>query len=165
MDVLLLEVELAMPAALPAASCCTDCVSWLSRSESSEELLLAAVVLPVPAALLVLPVLLVPEALPLEPAAISLCNWLTRAPALDWNCCRLTELLPPDICANRVVAAAVWLPPPAAAELLFRKFVNSPWLMLPLPSVSMEENRLSSVCARLELLLLPLVPLGANSEL
>jgi hypothetical protein len=46
--------------------------------------------------------------------------------------------------------------------------LNSLWLMLPSPFESMAEKSFSSVCDRLEELLVPLlpfVPLAANSEL
>ena len=150
LELLVLEVEvlfweLAIPAALPAASACALCVSWARRADIEAELLpdAAAVVVP-------------------------LCNALTRSPALASNCCKLIEPLPFDICENRVLAACVW-PLPEAPEAWPRKLLNSLWLMLPSPFESMAANSFSSVCARLEALpvVLPLAlePLVANSEL
>jgi len=89
LELLVLEVELLLgelviPAALPATSDDTLCVSWLKRSEAVEELLL--------------------EDAPL-------CNALTRSPAFDSNCCKLIEPLPLDSCENRALEAVVSLLP------------------------------------------------------
>ena len=140
LEAALLFCELVIPAALPAASACALCWSWLRSADAVEELLL-------------------------DTAPVPLCNALTRLPASDSNCCRLMEPLPFDICENRALVEAVWALPPVA---WLRKLLNSLWLMLPSPFESMAAKSFSSVCDRLEELLvplLPLVPLVANSEL
>ena len=156
LEAVLLVCALVIPAALPATSDCALCVSWERSADMEESLLEEELLLEDDAA-----------------ADVPLCNALTRSPALASNCCRLIELLPFDICENRAFAACVWLVPllPAAAEVWAKKLLNSLWLTLPSPFVSMEANSSSSVCARLDelpvlpVLLLPLDPLVANSEL
>ena len=143
LEAALLLCELVIPAALPAASACAPCWSWARSADAVEEL-------------------------PLDAVPVPLCNALTRSPALDSNCCRLMEPLPFDICENSALVEADWAPPPVA---WLKKLLNSLWLILPSPFESMAAKSFSSVCDRLEELLVPLlpllpfVPLAENSEL
>ena len=129
-------------AALPAASVCAPCCSCDSSEDVAEVLLL--------------------EELP--------CNADARSPALDSNCCRLMLLPPPDNCENNASAWDVLLAVPLLEPVVawLKKLLNSLSLTLPSPLASIEANSSSSVCDRLEELLVlpaPFVLLVPNSEL